>query len=138
VTDQELNALVAQTVMSWTLTKYRDDEYVAASTPADFEDAAANDGWGWEGDPGFDGEAWQFTPSTDISCAWMVVEKMRESCSFLEHNGFVLTLQETVDQSDKWYCEFSQPEWAEAEAETAAKAICLAALKAKGALGGTK
>lgn len=61
--------------------------------------------------------------STDISAAWLVVEK-------LNNEGYRIF----IDNGNKWMCQFIVPDkWSTQHPEdTAPMAICLAALKAKG------
>lgn len=113
---RELDALVAEKVMGWRLVNY--ETYEPATTPEDYECAAYNDGWEWEG---WDevGEAWKWRPSTDIAAAWQVVE------------GFdVVTLERTAH--GKWWASlWRQNDQNGSEgADTAPLAICRAALAA--------
>ena len=66
-----------------------------------------------------------FRPSTDISTAWLVVEKMRE-------RGYWLTLEQLVNDEDSWGADFGN-EYGESFPGiglTAPLAICRAALQA--------
>jgi hypothetical protein len=63
---------IAMNVMKWKLYNYDRDEY--AKTDKDIEDASYNDGWIWEGRS--DKEAWEWQPSSDISCALELVNKI--------------------------------------------------------------
>jgi ABA sandwich protein len=63
--------------------------------------------------------------STDIAAAWLVQDAVRD-----EHDGGLLELIRNGD--DTWFARFSENE--SVTCETAAHAICLAALKAVNAL----
>lgn len=76
MSDRELDAAVAEKVMGWKLYDYENGRY--AKTKADYVDAYTNDGWGWEGRSG-DEYAHQWSPSTDISAAWEVVERVKSA-----------------------------------------------------------
>jgi len=65
--------------------------------------------------------------STDIAAAWLVVEKLAAQGLRLSLDAF---------GGDPWWVEFADEQWArgaQATANTAPHAICLAALKAVGA-----
>jgi hypothetical protein len=70
--------------------------------------------------------------STDMTEAWKVALEMEKRYGFpyqgqdndSRGNGFMLMKV----NGQKWYCEFSNPEWEEAEGDTPAEAICKAAL----------
>lgn len=65
---------IAEKVMGWRLVNYETCE--PARTPADYADAAQNDGWTWEGRQVDDREAWTWQPSTDIACAFEIVDHL--------------------------------------------------------------
>jgi len=123
---RELDALVAEKAMGWKLQCYESGVY--ATEPGQYDDASKNDGWLWEGDE-VSREAYEFNPSTDISAAWEVVEKLnflsftvsRENCCGVRCD---VVCYNDVDMKDKVIVA--------GEALTAPHAICLAALKAVG------
>jgi len=124
--EREIDALVAEKVMGWTLERYEDGR--PAKTPADYADAANNDGWSWHGQPG-DSEAYTWKPSTDIAAAWQVVEKMRAE-------GWSVQLRSNV-YDPFWDCDAVRGYAStgikhSGTAIEPARAICLAALRAKG------
>lgn len=100
---RELDALVAKKVMKW--------EYF----PAQVTDTFVRLDYFFDPVSGEAHHHW--SPSADISAAWEVVEKL--SPRFM---------QLTRRHGDLWWCEF-YGEWP-VEAQTAAHAICLAALLA--------
>lgn len=73
-----IEQMIAEKVMGWRLVNYDTGE--AARTPADYASAAANDGWTWSGRVG---EAWEWQPTTDIACAFEIVEHLRNRNAFL-------------------------------------------------------
>jgi len=106
---RELDALVAEKVMGWKKVKWLGDY--------DWRDK--------DGEQPYTVRAWN--PSTDIVAAWQVVEKMEEiGYSILAHN--------VIPNSDAvvWRVKFSQSETI--TEFTAPLAICLAALRAVGAI----
>jgi len=131
---RKLDALVAEKVMGWVLVNYHDPD-----AKPDYEDAANNDGWVWDGRGG-DAEAHQWHPSTDIAEAWEVVEKMKElfplvvlrdggwRCALTIGSEFSVPM---VDENLRAYAH-RRPHVAVHGCPTAPIAICLAALKSKG------
>ena len=112
----EMNALVAEKVMGWTRCSNEDcqgcDHPIYLTGGRWIVRVPGRD---WDDDD------YIFAPSTGISAAWMVVEKMREM-------GFMFRLQ----SFDTVGAEFQQP-WGffvSSSATTAPPAICKAALKA--------
>ena len=112
---RELDALIAEKVMGW-------DYRCFVDKPVEH----LRDKYAWfNEDAGIAGEfvaGWDWSPSTSIASAWMVVEKME---------GQVL-LTRTI--GGKWICEiiWGMEYTYQPEAPTAPLAICLAALKAVG------
>lgn len=113
MTDNELNALIAEKVMGWS--------DVSSNEVAIFGRPPRGH--------------WQHQFMTidipdycnDIAAAWQVVEKHPHYISLIRSNdngrfGF--------KETPTWKCRFYAPEKFEAEADTATRAICLAALEA--------
>lgn len=75
----------------------------------------------WPGD--------NFRPSTDISAAWEVVEKVGEQHFFLRHYERHIYVDKSL-WTEGWYCSLKPHVFA--EAPTAPEAICKVALKAVG------
>lgn len=138
MTNREIDALVAEKVMGWKRMTYAEAH---PETPAYKDRKEFTGHWHsneWDellhefknvayaedcDDHYCPEEAW--SPSTDISAAWEVVEKMRNRDS-------VFTLWDDLDD-EYYYCAFNTPKYHfEVGAETMPKAICLAALKAVG------
>lgn len=97
----KLDILVAEKIFN---AKVRDDSY------ADY--------WFEEGEPmtfSMEGFETRFKPSTDISAAWEIVEKLSPRIMVLNRR-----------HADVWHCKFYGNGFV--EAETAPHAICLAAL----------
>ncbi len=103
----ELDNFIAEKVMRWHITtgEYSGKEYW--NDENDYSPYSVND----------------FRPSTNISVAWQVVEKIK-----IEH-GYAVEILETKVRS---YCTIKDFTYdiSSADAETAPLAICLAALKA--------
>lgn len=121
LSDRELDALVAEKVMGWK--KAPNGAWMSYE-----KDAFGNGGWKshatWKANASV--SAVRFTPSTDIAAAWQVVEKMKE-------RQWNFTIADLV--KNKWRAEFGgsrkhKQTWE--DADTAPRAICLAALKAVG------
>ncbi len=110
---QRINRLVAEKVLGWTLTNY--ETYAKASSEADYEDAANNDGWSWHGTNCLVDEAHEWQPSTDISQAWLLVER------------FGLAIQPL--KSGEWICWQPDGMTEAVYVSTGPLSICLAALK---------
>lgn len=101
----EMDALVAERIMGW--------------KPEGYFHPGEEDQWeGWRDDKGDGGWVSPIGYSTELDCAWDVVEKMRT----IPMGGFILT-----EQRDGWTAH-----WAGVDefAPTAPLAICRAALKA--------
>jgi hypothetical protein len=100
---RELDALVAEKVMGWTI----------------YDDGIM--------DQGAKGRTWasEWHPSTDIAAAWEVVEKVQQA------TGCSAVVQKHARAYECWFIGSGQKEtqWA----DTAPLAICRAALKAVGA-----
>lgn len=121
----KLDALIAEKVMGWRLVKVEEWE------PADPNTCRwhLDDGWAWDGRDGSD-YAWKWKPSTDISLAWQVVEKLAEKAD-----------RYVAVRHDRWYdkhpylVEIHDPLMRNSfpkivqYGETAPLAICLAALR---------
>jgi hypothetical protein len=114
---RELDALIAEKVMGIE-TEYR------KPCPSDERDWLMVKGGG----------RYEFVPSysTDIKCAWLVVEKLRRQGIFLsvipQIDNYAVYVWSNVGESDK----YNTYPLGTLEAETAPLAICLAALKACG------
>jgi len=118
MTDRELDALVAEKVMGWKL-KHVNDPVMAV--------IFAN--WVDENDVGIiTPDEWK--PSTDISAAWQVVEKMH-ALLFSRRREFLRYLQEAVT-SDEMVTKGQYIAWPDVFWFITPRAICLAALKAMG------
>lgn len=118
---REIDRLVAEKVMGWKLKKRWPDILVWENIEG--EDRAADEAT--ERYSVFEG----FRPSTDISDAWEVVEKMKIKTAF--------SIRDVWDENDNpaYLANFSSYDGTReidhtAYAETAPLAICLAALKA--------
>jgi hypothetical protein len=136
LSDEELSAKVAEEMMGWhrITDKYRDRGWLDKDGR---ETGWLHDGFRahWE-----EGDEPIWSPATSIADAWEVVEK-------LETGGWRVEL---TRWSDGWYVKFrrvvvaptpSMPEGKriyveQTQTDTAPRAICLAALRAKGALDG--
>jgi hypothetical protein len=113
---RELDTLVAEKVMGWT--KWRSPVVPRGSAEPDCW--LTND----RTSPTFKIAHW--SPSTDIACAWQVVERMRD-------RGFALELHYEFGCSIQWVADFSNDGWSstgEQLGDTAPLAICRAALAA--------
>lgn len=104
MTNQEINKEIAEKVMGWKDGKHPHDDFL-------------NSGWGG---------GYVFSPSTDISDAWLVVEKMREKGFWFDLNN---------GEGDSWDANFEEKtliaELHSVRGEKSAPlAICKAALKA--------
>ncbi len=110
---RELDARVATEVMGWKTQLYPDGCRVYAP-----------------GVRGFNSGPW--SPSTDISAAWEVVEKVKPLMGNTPWD-FVLARDTDIDGNTSWCCNF-HAEYLEdgcrVTADTAPEAICLAALEA--------
>ena len=121
LSDRELDALVAEKVMGWKM-------YKGAWFPEGFdfevEKHKYNADWLSNGIhiPHY---------SADIAAAWQVVEKMKADFSDGSVEGFSLWFSSNPVQMPHWKCMFENSEdHVKAEAPTAPRAICLAALRA--------
>ena len=107
---RELDVVVAEKVMGWPRESLVWDGQV--------------DGW-WADELSGASRDGRFNPSTEISAAWEVVDKMR-------YGGAEVYI-ESMD--DKWWCCFAMDpdnmdSWATSDAAELPKAICRAALEA--------
>jgi hypothetical protein len=103
----ELDALMAKQVMGWELKQvFLSDAYITA----------------WDAGNGYYRPVWSWSPSTDIACAFEVVEKMQA-----EPDEWFFQIARTTVISPNWYAEFGGKM---VRAETAPLAICRAALAA--------
>jgi hypothetical protein len=121
VAGRELDALVAERVLGW---KLIDRIEMGWGEGPDVWDCTN----GKDADECYSPTRQHFAPSTDISAAWAVVERMRE-------NGFGPTLwSDSQFSMPHWYAHFDPPigktKGIEKQADTAPHAICLAALAA--------
>lgn len=130
---RELDALVAEKVMGWQWA----NEGVRGQYRLHPPDSTSPTG-AYPVDVG-PGEEW--SPSTDIAAAWEVVEKLRAMNSTLElYSPGALVNDEMGIHAVEWQATFKSweepwgPHGPSVEAQTAPHAICLAALKAVGAL----
>jgi hypothetical protein len=127
---RELDALVAERVMGLQVQR---DQYTAG-VKALLGDKRSDDPWDY-----YIGDTNDRLPhySTDISAAWLVVERMRQT-----HDFELGLLAKFKNGKDLWEAEFTDCATDEAyksylaEADTAPLAICLAALAALQAVGG--
>ena len=87
----ELNILIAEQVMGWTLYhRYLDRP---ANTQEDYDSAAQYDGWSWRGRKLF-AEARKWQPSQNIEHAWEIIEHLnwlwfevgRENCNGIRYD----------------------------------------------------
>lgn len=109
LTDEQIDALVAEKLMHWKRSTHR-GEFVW--------DAPLEECHGYV----FDRETWQ--PTRNIAQAFQVLEKFRYAAG----KGVIL-----CDSTYGWTCDISDGgNFHRAEANTASRAICLAALKAVG------
>jgi len=117
-----LDILVAEKVMGWTLMNYEDEK-----VSDDYAGARGNDGWYWEG---VNYEVWEWCPSEKIECAWEVVEEMVRLGRFvsIEAHGN----KESIPGDWGWRIgiQVSERIIDFHYAETVCLAICEAALKA--------
>jgi hypothetical protein len=113
MTNEQINHKLAVEVMGWKLVN---SETGKPAKKSDIDDALNNDGWHWSGRDG-DGYAWQWKPSTDISHAMDVVEKIR---------GASVCMRRHHSEGSKWIVEIG---WTgHSEHDSLPMAICLAAL----------
>ncbi|MGC4378284.1 hypothetical protein WD019_15350 [Fictibacillus sp. Mic-4] len=103
---KELDALIAEKVMGWKVAYYPTIDIFEA--------------YDEERNPIILGK--HFSPSTNISDAWLVVE-------WLESNIGGISLESHCDERRYSFRVFNGTHWIVARAETAPLAICLAALK---------
>lgn len=121
--DREKGALVVEHVMGWEFHR-SPQEQIAPSWWVDETGKTA-----WKG--------LVFSPSTDIEAAWQVVDKIR-----IPGQCFVSMRTVLIKQTDtlEWLCaiEYAPPDYNVflGTSESAPDAICLAALKAVGVVGG--
>ena len=115
----ELDRMVAEQVMGWRLEDYE----TGLPAPADLYPDA--DGWAWSGRCG---EAYMWQPSTDLACAWEVVERMRDH----DHAVVVIDLPEAACAALLHYRAQIIPSEM-SRAATVPLAICRAALLTVGA-----
>jgi hypothetical protein len=120
VAGRELDALVAERVLGW---KLIDRIEMGWGEGPDVWDCTN----GKDADECYSPTRQHFAPSTDISAAWAVVERMAEDAHYLD------VTFEPEDESRTWNCKLrlagSKGE-VEAYADTAPLAICKAALAA--------
>ena len=110
MTDQELDALVAEKVMGW-------ERRGGAWVPEKWDDPSSLPPGVITTQPHF----YFWKPSTDIAAAWMVVEKMNCDFRFDWNHG------------EGVYCaSFGTNKYVGCDNKSPARAICLAALKAVG------
>lgn len=98
----ELDALVAEHVMEWTVTQHEDY-------------------WMAKRQDGVKLFSWQWKPSQDIEAAWDVMERMKDVHSCVWYHSDV----ETGETG--WWCMMASP-YADVLSDTAPLAICLCAL----------
>jgi hypothetical protein len=122
VTLRDIDRLVAEKVMGWTLFNYEESR---RAEPEEWGDAQGNDGWSWDGQDNGD-EAWEWKPTTDPVAAKVVRERLALKWHWILAFGrtrpdeppYGFGLQ--VDGGD-----FEQPAFiAEASTEELAVAIC--------------
>ena len=121
MTNRELDALVAEKVMGWRLLQWIDEV-------AEDETWQNDDGWYWDGRGG-DYQAYEWEPTTNISDAWLVVEKLINNDK--RDTVEVSIMVDGTGALVNFYRE-SGDACPQVSADTAPKAICLAALKAVG------
>lgn len=118
--------------MGWTLTNYEDGR--KAETPADYADAATNDGWTWNN--GTDEEAWQFQPSSKPAYAMDVLEKCAvkrtEEWNEYRPDATLVIHAPRKEWNMKWLVASDAEHTVIAEADTLPLAICLFAQKLYG------
>src|SRR3990167_6527685 len=119
----ELDKLIAEKVMGWRLGA---PHYVHGPL---MHGGSMQRAWEGSGLPRADGSSpfsWGFKPSTDISAAWEIVEKLNEV------QGGIFSLGKN---GDAWICFWGHGDGPSATADTAPLAICHAALKAVSSTG---
>lgn len=120
---RELDALIAEKVMGLTVERWEHFCAVSASGPGSVRI--------YDGEKcihAFSTGSQPIKPySTSIEAAWDVVEWMRYNSG----HGYLLSLSR--NGNDTWLAEFAEPTHS-ATGETATHAVCLAALKAVGAI----
>jgi len=118
---RELDALIAEKVMGWTPCYHDDDVVVAWRDENGYEKFFT--------DPTQSDNEW--SPSTDMNDAWVVVERLRESKTFSLHDIWdeedIIMFNATFQHNDTYHVVNY-----ESYANTAPLAICLASLKAVG------
>lgn len=124
---RKIDELVAENVMGWQLVDYHGN---AATTLEEYQDAAQNDGWTFNGTD----EAHSWRPSSNIAQAWEVLEAVDLDWKIEPHR---VEFEEPVEQDDGPMYYESKKHRADVGddgtfAEATALAICLAALKTKG------
>lgn len=136
MTDRELDALVAEKVMGWDVLTTR--EFHRHGKSGDVVDCGDDGIFVAERDRS---ATTPFNPSTSISAAWSVVEQMRELGWHidLDNDG-----SQKIGAEESWtwnallwtdrddYDGDGDGDWPTAHADTAPRAICLAALRAVG------
>jgi hypothetical protein len=121
---REIDALVAEHVMGWTVNRSDGRHWHTVAPAAGADNPHLLVGM----DCCEDKYCGCFMPSRRIESAWRVVEKMRE-------REWSVMVDSTGFPDEEWRCLMWQGErerWVPADAATAPMAICLAALKANG------
>lgn len=127
LSDREIAALVAERVMRWSVVRVPTiegglDEWWSEQTYPLF--AIHPEGGQWLMESLYNIESKAFQPSTEIACAFQVVEKMREQGWRVEmdsdEEGWGVSILKGVNKEGY------------ADAESLPRAICLASLKATG------
>ena len=133
----QLNFLIAEKVMGWTLKNYATETTIIGEEER--EEASYNDGWYWKGREG-DKEAWQWDPGRNIADAMEVVRKIVNTGRWelfdlqWAHPDSPVTPRSPGLRA--WWACFipfdDDAEWCSGDGDTPAIAICYAALRTAG------